>query len=667
MCGIALIVSGIRIDLSPSTLFQSPNPEPLVTVSVDDLKAALRRRGPDSLGSKKVILQYNKNLNSVEDRELVCEVIEDAEIENDQSYLQNCSNGKAGNYNQLGNIGELQFIGATLQLRGLNPIIQPFVDSYGNVLIYNGEIFGGIHVESDRNDGEVLMQTLANCCSCGSNGHTGPCSVAGHGCNSVPNVFSTIKGPWAIIYWQESSRTLWFGRDAFGRRSLVVHWPTVKDSRFLLSSVSPFSSVYQSSDFEVENGTHHNFWEELSCGIYSLSMDASKLHGYLAGEVKKHEWGNAMLSELIKWERVSFNPKPDELHGSLNETLEGQRHRHPASSDIVTFESGPDQTMVSLPAHNVLSALRKSVILRASQYRIFEAVRCYSRQEEHVPVAVLFSGGLDSMILSALLDECLDPSYGIDLLNVSFDGQSAPDRISAKAGVKELRRIAPLRRWKLVEIDSDLSKLTLEMKHVMSLINPANTYMDLNIGVALWLAASGDGWVSERPGNNSDEDQQRLRYKSEARIVLVGSGADEQCAGYGRHRTKYRCGGWHGLNEEMKLDVQRIWKRNMGRDDRCIADNGKEARFPFLDEDVIKVLLDIPLWEVTNLDQPSGTGDKKILREVARMLGLHEAAVLPKRAIQFGSRIARESNRNVFGSNRAANQASAGSVVINRS
>ena len=46
----------------------------------------------------------------------------------------------------------------------------------------------------------------------------------------------------------------------------------------------------------------------------------------------------------------------------------------------------------------------------------------------------------------------------------------------------------------------------------------------------------------------------------------------------------------------------------------CVRIN--QARFPFLDEDVIKVLLDIPLWEVTDLDQPSGTGDKKILREV---------------------------------------------------
>ncbi|KAI4328557.1 hypothetical protein L6164_020901 [Bauhinia variegata] len=223
-----------------------------------------------------------------------------------------------------------------------------------------------------------------------------------------------------------------------------------------------------------------------------------------------------------------------------------------------------------------------------------------------------------------------------------------------------------MRRWKLVEIDADLSKLTFETDHVMSLINPANTYMDLNIGIALWLAAGGDGWVSEGDGDYDDDNHVRVKYKSKARIVLVGSGADEQCAGYGRHRTSYRRGSWMGLHKEMRLDMQRIWKRNLGRDDRCIADHGKEARFPFLDEDVIWILLDVPLWEVANLDQPTGIGDKKILRKVAQLLGLYEAAVLPKRVIQFGSRIARESNRQNFGSNRAANQASAGSVTIHR-
>ncbi|KAM3706978.1 hypothetical protein ACJW31_03G191100 [Castanea mollissima] len=685
MCGIALIISGTRIDLSSLVLDSVPSAsstsiDDQLVFSIDDLKAALGRRGPDSLGSKKVFL-YSKTSSSVEKQEIVSFTGGEEAKERDESCSQHveeengCCFDTHGQTREVENgfsmfkvVAELHFLGATLQLRGINPIVQPLMDTYGNIFVYNGEIFGGINIDSDSNDTEILMQALGNCCSCNSHLHTRTSYCLEKGKSSVPDVLSTIKGPWAVIYWQESSRTLWFGRDAFGRRSLLVHWPTLEDQRFLLSSVSPFSSTEESSGFEAENEiNNHNFWEELTCGIYSISFDAPKLDGCLVGEVRKHEWTNSMLKELIVWERTSVEPKPEDLCSSHGKTLREHHDVHSACSNILPSKSGPIQASISGMAENVLFALRESVMRRTSLHRIFKAVTCDIRQEVLTPVAVLFSGGLDSMILSALLDECLNPSYEIDLLNVSFDGQSAPDRISAKAGVMELRRIAPLRRWKLVEIDADLSTLDLETKHVMSLINPANTYMDLNIGIALWLAARGSGWVYEGNNNNCDEDLQcneRVEYKSKAGIVLVGSGADEQCAGYGRHKTKYRKGSWLGLHEEMKLDMQRIWKRNLGRDDRCIADNGKEARFPFLDEDVIRTLLDIPLWEIANLDQPSGIGDKKILREVARLLGLYEAAVLPKRAIQFGSRIARESNRKNFGSNRAANQASAGSAVI---
>lgn len=41
--------------------------------------------------------------------------------------------------------------------------------------------------------------------------------------------------------------------------------------------------------------------------------------------------------------------------------------------------------------------------------------------------------------------EMLDAD-GIDLLNVSFEGSTAPDRISAIAGLAELERVSPSRR-----------------------------------------------------------------------------------------------------------------------------------------------------------------------------------------------------------------------------
>ncbi|CAN7102235.1 unnamed protein product [Brassica rapa subsp. narinosa] len=602
MCGIAVIVCGVRIELST---LSSPSEPPFerLQFSVEDVKSVLSQRGPDSVGEKKILLQPTcaqepVTLSVFEAGEGTCN-------------LENATTS-----------GELHFIGSTLQLRGTSPILQPLVDSSGNILAYNGEVFGGIELSSFDNDTEVILKSLekAN--------------------DLVPDVLSMIKGPWAIIYWQESSRTLWFGKDAFGRRSLLVHWPTVEDPRFVLSSVSPASSVANRSGLDSENGDSiHRFWEELPCGVYSMSFGVSE--SGIRGEVTKHEWRNNMWKELIEWERSLVVPRPEDLSMSL---IQEEK-----KDNALSTSSGYAQT--------VLVVLKESVRRRTSLHSIFQG------EKEAVPVAVLFSGGLDSMILAALLDQCIDPKYEVDLLNVSFDGPNAPDRISAKAGIKELKKISPLRRWKLVEIDADLPKLTIETKRVMSLINPADTYMDLNIGTALWLAARGDGWIHEESDN--EEDSQRIRYKSDARILLVGAGADEQCAGYGRHRTKYRNGSWAALDQEMKLDMQRIWKRNLGRDDRCIADNGKEARFPFLDEDVIKTLLDIPLWEIADLEQPSGMGDKKILRQVAKMLGLHEVAKMPKRAIQFGSRIARESNRKNFGSNRAANQASAGSVRFN--
>lgn len=59
-----------------------------------------------------------------------------------------------------------------------------------------GEVFGGISVPAGGNDTQHLLQALAK--------------------NSVQSIVNCLRGPWAAVYWDHCSRTLWFGKDVLG-------------------------------------------------------------------------------------------------------------------------------------------------------------------------------------------------------------------------------------------------------------------------------------------------------------------------------------------------------------------------------------------------------------------------------------------------------------------
>jgi asparagine synthetase B (glutamine-hydrolysing) len=93
---------------------------------------------------------------------------------------------------------------------------------------------------------------------------------------------------------------------------------------------------------------------------------------------------------------------------------------------------------------------------------------------------------------------------------------------------------------------------------------------------------------------------------------------------------------------------------------RVISDNGREMRTPYLDHSFIALLQLIPTSMLINAAAPSGVGDKVILRRAAAKIGLVSASERPKRAIQFGCRIAKQLNRSFFG----ASCSGSGTAVI---
>lgn len=124
---------------------------------------------------------------------------------------------------------------------------QPLVSDVGeDALCFNGEIFQGdiIDVIDRKNDAIALFESL-NECDCPDDIH---------------HLFETrIYGPYAFAYWNNKMRTLFFGRDPVGRRSLVVHWPDSSDRRLLVSSTANESTRMQ------DHGA--SFWHEVEAGL----------------------------------------------------------------------------------------------------------------------------------------------------------------------------------------------------------------------------------------------------------------------------------------------------------------------------------------------------------------------------------------------------------------
>lgn len=74
-------------------------------------------------------------------------------------------------------------------------------------------------------------------------------------------------------------------------------------------------------------------------------------------------------------------------------------------------------------------------------------------------------------------------------------------------------------------------------------------------------------------------------------------GADEQLGGYMRHRKVFKHGDWLALSSELRNDFERIGYRNLGRDNRVIADHSRQPRFPYLDEYVVNYISKLPAWQ----------------------------------------------------------------------
>jgi asparagine synthetase B (glutamine-hydrolysing) len=582
---------------------------------------------------------------------------------------------------------------------------------------------------------------------------------------------------------EHGNACIYFGRDPLGRRSLLMSYTETNppqrlkvqehshgtdrsddnitialDASFVISSVAPYQQT--TSEGKINTGTGFKPFlnmEEIPAGrVYRLDLCTGQLS--FVPIIPSTAIGHPSSMNLPLLPNSSWNT-------------------------LFNKDVSPHLLQAAQKLHHCLNqAVRRRVIHAPVPLSMNTGGSTSIPTNNQATVAVLFSGGVDSVVLAALSHEHVPIDQPIDLINVAFASStssqhqhqedpysSSPDRQAALLSYEEMIHKFPTRKWRFIAVNVDYAEVLREEAGICQLLHPLSSTMDFNIGTAFWFATRGYGEVvsilgddgggmngrqehlrfaavgtesgagdcatirvqeekilrcgttgcqrkareectfhvcnvccsstfhrrinqflggradlcpfhnhhrsSKKNKNETKKNKKEHRvnakadknhrtfpqtkkkgmmYTSRARVVLVGIGADEQMAGYGRHRVTYERGGYEALRLELKMEKSRLWTRNLGRDDRCISHHGKEARFPFLDENVVGYLNSLDVTDLCDMSKPQGLGDKMILRLVAKHIGVTQCSGLVKRAIQFGSRIAKCSDVDRFGSSRKA-------------
>ncbi|KAH7689556.1 Asparagine synthase family protein, partial [Aphelenchoides avenae] len=199
-------------------------------------------------------------------------------------------------------------------------------------------------------------------------------------------------------------------------------------------------------------------------------------------------------------------------------------------------------------------------------------------------VPVLFSGGVDSLMVAILAGRVLSEPTQVILVNVAFGDtveacSEAPDRQRCMEAFKYLHSLDSKYRLLLVNVTKE-ELVRCREEFIARAVSPLNSVLDDSLGCVLWFASRAQGveYVPEGVEGTNGHAQSRLLPRL-LPFTLAGSGSDEQLGGYSRHRSRFENDSFEGLAAELHMEMCRIGRRNFGRDDRVTSSNGRPALY----------------------------------------------------------------------------------------
>jgi asparagine synthetase B (glutamine-hydrolysing) len=249
------------------------------------------------------------------------------------------------------------------------------------------------------------------------------CADATGVAGGLTTALSHIHGPYAFIYYHRASNSLHFGRDPFGRRSLLLRCPQITtatsttsnhtekllqachDARrsglFALTSVAPSGPVEVRSDSNTAEDAAR--WLEIDiAGVYTVA-NVFRTEAHQAHRCFNTPWP----IDRVRLARGLRTIVPTTVTCSDRES-----HRNPEELFLCALQDAITRRVRSIVKQATTDTAATTTGPAPGNGGVAQVAAS--------KVGVLFSGGIDSVLLTALLHHSLAPTLAVDLLNVTF-------------------------------------------------------------------------------------------------------------------------------------------------------------------------------------------------------------------------------------------------------
>jgi asparagine synthase (glutamine-hydrolysing) len=238
-----------------------------------------------------------------------------------------------------------------------------------------------------------------------------------------------------------------------------------------------------------------------------------------------------------------------------------------------------------------------------SKYKeaLFDAV--WKRVEGHERVGVIFSGGIDSVLIAHVAKK-LAPNV---VCYVSGFPDST-DVINAKKAAKAMGL-----EVRVAELNAE--KIDAELENLMAAIESTN-HLQVDVAIPIFFAV-------------------KMAKEDGIRVMLTGQAADELFAGYSWYPEVLKQMGGGYLNSSLWEDIRNLYKDTLEREDKITMYHSIELRVPYLDPEVIYTAMSMS----EKLKICKGEV-KYVHRKLAEKIGVPKfLAWRPKEAAQHGSNV----------------------------